>query len=158
MKLQEGLAWKKTPLDVTIVVWLAIISALMHFLVFILILLGLAHSPPGYQHRVLFGWLHLVSDVAVGTYSFLMAMACLGCAFGLWKCYRVGWWFTLSFSFYNIADALFGIFDFPVSTSVAIFFSLIIITWLILRRKLYHVGETRKKEADSSQHNHPVLL
>ncbi|HIJ69736.1 MAG TPA: hypothetical protein HPP87_00060 [Planctomycetes bacterium] len=147
MKLQEALTWKKMPLDVKIVAWLVIISALMHFLVFTLILFGIAHHPSGYERRVFFGIFRVSSDLTASVHSFIMAAACLGYAYGLRKGYRAGWWFALAFSFHNVVDSLFGLPDFPISTSIAILFSIMIIIWLVVRRKLYNIGETGEKEA-----------
>jgi len=150
MKFQGGLTWKKMPLDVKIVVVLGVIASIMHFLVFTLILLGLAHSPSGYQHRVLFGLLRFVSDLAVGTHSFIMATVCLGCAYGLAKGYKFAWWLMLIFSGSNIVDSFLLSSDFPITGTTSIFFSLMMIGWLIFRRKLYHIGEAREKEATES--------
>jgi len=147
MKTHEGSAKVNLPLDVRVVVWLALISAGVGFLFFTLLLLGFAHHPPGYERRVFLGTFCVGSDLASSIYTFLMATACLACAYGLAKRHKLGWWFALTFSFYNIADALFGSPDFPVSTGIAICFGLITITWLLVRRRLYHIGDAREKEA-----------
>ena len=139
-KLNKTLTNKKMPLDVRVVVWLEIISSLMHFIIVGLLIIGIAHSPSNNHRDVLFNTVCLSTNLSTGTYSFSLGLACLVGAYGLWQGYRFGWWFVLIFSIYNISDSALMFSDYPITTTIAICFSLGIIAWLIYRRQLYKIG------------------
>jgi len=139
-KLTVTPARKKMPLDVRIVAWLGLISAVVAFLFVGLLISGLAHIPSGHHRPILFGIISLASDLSLGIHTFWVGAGSLICAYGLIRGFKFGWWLTFIFSINGICDSLLIFSDAQVVATISICFSLGIITWLLYRRRLYKIG------------------
>jgi hypothetical protein len=128
---------KRTPVDVWIVVCLEVISSLISFGVFVLILTGIAHAPSESPGRVLLNTVCLSSDLSMAVYSLLEGVASLCAAYGLIGCRRWAWWFVLGLTALNTVDAAYGIGDYPISAGIGSVFGVVIILWLLLRKGLF---------------------
>jgi hypothetical protein len=132
----------KAPLDVRIFAWFFIVVGIIAFLLGILLITGIAYTPPGYQKKVLGGIIVLKSDTANAIYTLILGALNFINGYILIKGKKIGWWLAFVGSIYGISDSiLLGFAGHNISASIGILMSLVIIIWLFWRRRLYGIGE-----------------
>jgi hypothetical protein len=140
-KTNEGSQEKwKAPLDVKIVAWFFIIVGIVVLLLGILLITGIAHTPPGYQKKVLWGIIDLKSDTTNAIYILMIDVMNFITGYILIKGKRIGWWLAFVGCAYGISDSVLAFADHEISATIGILIDLIIIIWLLWRRRFYGIG------------------
>ena len=137
----------KMPLDVRIVIWLGVISAIIAFLMLGLMLIGIAHIPSDYSRPILFGTFSIDSDLSLGIHTFLIGGISLALAYGIAKAYKLSWWLMLFFSAIGVSDTLLIFSECPVTCTIGLCFPFGIIICLVCRRRLFGIGKGSREVA-----------
>ena len=131
----------KAPIDVKIVAWFLIFFGILGLLSSILLMTGIAYSRPDTPRKVFFGLIILVSDEYSGIYYLMFGSLNFFTGYIIKKGKKPGWYFAFFGSIIGISDAiLLGLSVHKISGTIGIFMELVLIIWLIYRRKLYNIG------------------
>ena len=140
LKRELQMEWK-APLDVKIIAWFSIIVGIIVLLLGILLITGIAHTLPDHPTKVLFGIIALASDTTNAIYTLIIGAMDFITGYILKKGKKIGWWLAFIGSIYGIPNyILLGFSEHKISALIGILMSLVIIIWLIYRRKLYDIG------------------
>ncbi len=142
------------PMDVQIV------ACYLYFFGFLELAVGLLWSitPAGSadhaSRHVLLGTVVLATGSAEGIYMSCMSAGTLFCAWGLIRCIKFAWWFTVIFHIYGWVDTALSFPQSfsrsPVSIVGSMVLGLLLFTWLWLRRELYgvHLATSHTKASE----------
>lgn len=139
-KLAQGRLEKRMPLDVRIIAWIIVASAIISIFSIVLLLCGLIRFPSGYSRPILFGLISLDSNLSLGIYSSVTAALDLICAYGLIRGQAYAWWLILILYLCGLADTLLIYFEAPITATLSLCMTVAIIVWLVYRRGLYNIG------------------
>lgn len=140
----QGRLDRRMPLDVQIIAWIIVASAIISIFSIVLLLCGLIRFPSGYSRPILFGLTSLDSNLSSGIYSSVTAALDLICAYGLIRGQAYAWWLVLILYLCGLADTLLIYFEAPITATLSLCMTVAIIVWLVYRRRLYGIGDGLK--------------
>ena len=103
----------------------------------ILLFLPISRLGENETRNVLFGVILLNTKISFAIYLFCMALVRLLCAWGLIKYIKFFWYLTLAHFLYDITDSFLLFRQDKFNAVIGIVISIIVITWLYLRRQVY---------------------
>ena len=130
----------KWPIDLRVIMALAIVSCVVHFSLIVLLALGVAHVPEDMRDRVLFGTLVISSERSHGIYDFVMGLCNVIFVYGLFKRTRWAWWYAMALMTYGVIDSAFSFSLLPAVVTMTMLLSAGVIAWLVYRRHLFGIG------------------
>jgi hypothetical protein len=136
MQTNESASCRRRPaLDVRVVAYFLYVSGSIQLV--LTLLLATPMALPAEAHPVFFGVLVIDSNAAEAVYQLCMAVCNLACAWGLMRCLKWAWWFTLAYSVYYSIDAALILPDHQISTAITFAINAALIAWLWFRRQAY---------------------
>ena len=136
---------RKMPLDARIIAWVVAIPAFVFLLLGLLFLIGFSYITSPDTRPALFGTLSLATELQFGVYWFCIGLAGLFSAYGISKGHKFGWWCMLILLIDGIFNDMVMLPRFKVSILTTTGISIVIIAWLVYRRRLYGIGRNPEK-------------
>lgn len=123
--------------DVLIVGGFLIIMSLLFLAIGVILLARIGSFFQIERRQIIFGLILISTEKDFGLYYLFLAVMTAVSGYTIITGYRLGWWLALTFSIYHLSDSILILLQYPHQSLISICIDIIIVIWLILRRKLY---------------------